>query len=55
MPQTTDLPAALAELAEDFHAVTQRERLQLLAANIHAVLALGVGFVVVGMLLRTGG
>lgn len=30
MPQTTDLPAALAELAEDFHAVTQRERLQLL-------------------------
>lgn len=30
-------------------------RLPLLAAHIHAVLALGVGFVVVGMLLRTGG
>ncbi|MFK5645735.1 SufE family protein [Ornithinimicrobium sp. LYQ121] len=30
MPSTTDLPAALAELAEDFHAVSERERLQLL-------------------------
>lgn len=30
-------------------------RLPLLALHIHAVLALGVGFVIVGMLLRTGG
>ncbi|MFK5635553.1 SufE family protein [Ornithinimicrobium sp. LYQ103] len=30
MPSITDLPAALAELAEDFHAVSERERLQLL-------------------------
>lgn len=28
--ETHDLPANLAELAEDFHAVTQQERLQLL-------------------------
>lgn len=30
MPQTDDLPEAMAELAQDFHAVTQQERLQLL-------------------------
>lgn len=31
------------------------QRLPLLALHIHLVLALGIGFVVVGMLLRTGG
>ena len=30
MPENDDLPEGLAELAEDFHAVTQSERLQLL-------------------------
>jgi cysteine desulfuration protein SufE len=30
MPTTDDLPEAMAELALDFHAVTERERLQLL-------------------------
>lgn len=30
MPQIDDLPEAMTELAQDFHAVTQQERLQLL-------------------------
>lgn len=30
MTSTTDLPQAMAELADDFHAVSERERLQLL-------------------------